>query len=171
MEEMVSEFGQAWRRMGRMGDVSSFALRRLEPAEADAAALVLRMSFDERLPWLAGLHTPDEDRWFVREILFRDCDVWGAFDQKLTGMIAFRMGWVEQLYVLPAHQGKGIGRALLATAKAGNAELRLWTFQRNVGARRFYEAEGFVAIEETDGAGNEASEPDVLYLWQAAATA
>lgn len=135
--------------------------------EADIAAHVLRTSFDDRLPWLAGLHTPDEDRHFVRDHLFATCEVWGAFDPELVGVIAFREGWVEQLYVLPGHQSMGIGQALLATAKAANTELRLWTFQRNLQARRFYMHQGFVAIEETDGQANEEQEPDVLYRWMA----
>ena len=46
--------------------------------------------------------------------------------------------------------------------------LTLWTFQRNLRARRFYEANGFVAVRETDGAGNEEKEPDVLYRWELA---
>jgi putative acetyltransferase len=41
--------------------------------------------------------------------------------------------------------------------------LRLWTFQRNAGARRFYERNGFAAVELTDGLGNEEREPDVRY--------
>jgi hypothetical protein len=47
----------------------------------------------------------------------------------------------------------------------------LWTFQRNAPARRFYEKEGFVAVRETDGSGNEEREPDVLYLWKRAVVA
>jgi GNAT superfamily N-acetyltransferase len=43
--------------------------------------------------------------------------------------------------------------------------LRLWTFQKNEGARRFYERHGFDVVEMTDGAGNEEHEPDVLYAW------
>lgn len=144
-----------------------FTVRKLEVAETDAVAHVLRTSFDERLPWLAGLHTPEEDRQFVREHLFPTCEIWGAFDPGMAGVIAFRTGWVEQLYVLPGHQGKGVGQALLATAKAVNRELRLWTFQSNAGARRFYEARGFVPIDETDGSENEEREPDVLYRWPA----
>jgi len=80
-------------------------------------------------------------------------------------MIAFAPGWVEQLYVLPGWQGRGVGRALLEMAKAENTELRLWTFQRNLEARRFYERRGFIAIDETDGSRNEEREPDVLYRW------
>ena len=41
----------------------------------------------------------------------------------------------------------------------------LWTFQQNLRARRFYERHGFVAVEETDGLGNEERAPDVRYLW------
>jgi mannose-6-phosphate isomerase-like protein (cupin superfamily) len=34
-------------------------------------------------------------------------------------------------------------------------ELSLWTFQRNLVARRFYEQHGFLLVDETDGARNE----------------
>ena len=81
-------------------------LRRLEQDEMDAAARVHRISFDHALPWLAGLHTPEQDRWFYRERIFGTCEVWGAFDGAvMTGIIAFREGWIEQLYVLPDAQG------------------------------------------------------------------
>lgn len=146
-------------------DPTSFTVRKLEVKESDAVAQVLRASFDERLPWLSGLHTPEEDRNFVRAHLFLQCEIWGGFDPDLIGFIAFAPGWVEQLYVLPGHQGRGVGGALLAPAKAANAELRLWTFQRNASARRFYERHSFIAIEETDGSANEEREPDVLYRW------
>lgn len=148
-------------------DVTSFAVRKLEIAESDAVAHVLRASFDERLPWLTGLHSPEDDRAFVRGHLFPACELWGAFGPDLVGIIAIAPGWVEQLYVLPGHQGRGIGAALLGRAKATNAELRLWTFQRNLGARRFYEGQGFLAIDETDGSANEEREPDILYRWTA----
>jgi hypothetical protein len=44
--------------------------------------------------------------------------------------------------------------------------LRLWTFQRNRDARRFYERQGFTLVKETDGSANEEKEPDAMYLWQ-----
>jgi GNAT superfamily N-acetyltransferase len=79
--------------------------------------------------------------------------------------VAFRQGWIDQLYVLPGRQRLGIGGTLIAIAKARWPELQLWTFQRNLSARRFYEANGFVKLRETDGAANEEREPDVLYRW------
>jgi len=43
--------------------------------------------------------------------------------------------------------------------------LRLWTFESNTGAQRFYERHGFVATDRTDGRNNEEGAPDILYVW------
>ena len=138
----------------------------LAAEHADEAARVMRASFDERLPWLAGLHTPDEARRFFRDNLFATDQVHGAFmDGRLVGFIAFREDWIDQLYVLPEAQGRGIGAALLRVAQSSWPQLSLWTFQRNTAARRFYERHGFVSVEETDGHLNEEREPDVRYHW------
>jgi len=140
--------------------------RPLKLDDMDEAAIVLRCSFDQQLPWLAGLHSPDEDRWFFREKLFKENHIWGAVEaRKIVGIIAFSFGWIHQLYILPRFQGQGIGTRLLAIAQVETSQLQLWTFQKNALARQFYEAKGFVAIRQTDGSGNEEKEPDVLYLW------
>jgi len=81
--------------------------------------------------------------------LFATCQLWGYFDnQQLIGIIAFREGWVDQLYVLPSSQRRGIGTALLAIAQGQFPSLSLWTFQRNKAARRFYEKQGFTLAKE-----------------------
>jgi len=171
VKRLVNDDGMLFSMRGMMDKqkdvgVTAFNIRRLQPVDADRVAHVLRISFDDRLPWLAGLHTPEEDRNFVTDHLFQTCALWGVEDGGIFGFIAFKPGWVEQLYILPDRQGRGAGRALLAVAKEASTKLDLWTFQRNMGARRFYEREGFVAIEETDGQGNAEREPDVLYRWQ-----
>jgi GNAT superfamily N-acetyltransferase len=141
-------------------------IARLGLEDMDAAARIHRTAFDDRLPWLSGLHTPDEDRAWFRGHVFETCQVWGAWnDLALAGMMAFREGWIDQLYVLPDAQGQGLGSALLDLAKSAFADLRLWTFQRNAGARRFYDFHGFQAVEFTDGQRNDEKEPDVLYRW------
>ena len=145
---------------------SALVIRQLQLADMDAAASVHRRAFDHALPWLTGLHTPDEDRWFYRGRVFTECHVHGAFEGgALAAIIAFRSDWIDQLYVLPEVQGRGIGSELLQVAKRAVDCLQLWTFQRNLKARRFYEARGFALVEETDGAGNEEKEPDARYLW------
>ena len=141
-------------------------LRLLALTDMGEAAQVHRIAFDRAMPWLVGLHTPDEDSWFYRERVFTTCRVWGRFDDGvLSGIIAFREGWVEQLYVLPAAQGRGVGTELLDVAKRASDQLELWTFERNAPARRFYETRGFALVEQTDGARNEEREPDARYLW------
>ena len=141
-------------------------LRQLVLTDMGAAAQVHRAAFDQAMPRLVGLHTPDEDRWFYRERVFPTCRVWGRFDgDELCGIMAFRDGWIEQLYVLPAAHGRGIGTELLEVAKSASERLELWTFQRNEPARRFYEARGFTLAEQTDGSRNEEKEPDARYVW------
>jgi GNAT superfamily N-acetyltransferase len=85
----------------------------------------------------------------------------------MSGMIAFREGWIEQLYVLPAAQGHGVGTQLLRVAQRAFVSLQVWTFQRNAQARGLYQSHGFVLVEQTDGARNEEKEPDALYRWTA----
>jgi GNAT superfamily N-acetyltransferase len=150
--------------------LTELRLVRLEAGDTAEVARLHRAAFDATLPWLAGLHTPKEDKAYFRDHVYADCELWGAIaGGALLGFIAFREGFIEQLYVLPVAQGRGIGGALLAKAQSSFSRLALWTFQRNLRARRFYEARGFVLVEETDGARNEEKEPDALYLWERAA--
>jgi putative acetyltransferase len=140
-------------------------VRRARAGESDAVAALVRLSKETAMPWLPDLHTPEEDRAFFRERVFAECDVWVAErDGELAGMCAFRPGWVDQLYVHPAHQRRGVGAALLAKAQAANAQLQLWTFQRNTSARQFYASHGFRMVKTTDGRDNEEREPDVLLV-------
>jgi hypothetical protein len=59
-----------------------------------------------------------------------------------------------------------VGHALFEHAKAlRSGGFEFWVFQQNERARRFYEAHGAVAVEFTDGSGNEEETPDVRYRW------
>lgn len=72
--------------------------------------------------------------------------------------------WITQMAVDPALVGQGVGSLLLAQAMRTLAlPIRLYTFQANAGARRFYERHGFHAIAFSDGQANEERCPDVLY--------
>ena len=105
-------------------------LRQLALTDMGAAAQVHRIAFDQAMPRLVGLHTPDEGRWFYRERVFTTCRVWGRFDDDvLSGMIAFHEGWVEQLYVLPVAQGRGVGTELLDVAKRASDRLEAYEEQ------------------------------------------
>ncbi|HEX3700321.1 MAG TPA: GNAT family N-acetyltransferase [Phenylobacterium sp.] len=143
-------------------------LRRATEADAPAIAAVLRTTFRVSLPFLPELHTPEQDLWFVREqMLVRD-EVWvvEAGGGAIAGFVGFREGWIDHLYVHPDWQGRGLGPELLSKPLQYRQARRLWTFQKNARARKFYEDHGFKLIELTDGAGNEEKEPDALYEWR-----
>ncbi len=141
---------------------------RLRPAgrgESDAVAALMRASRTAAMPYLPALHTPDEDRAYVRDHVFAGCDVRVVdLDGEIAGFIAVRAGWIDHLYVRPDRWDCGVGSVLLRSALAGGASLQLWTFQRNERARTFYERFGFRSVRTTPG-DNEEREPDVLYAW------
>lgn len=144
------------------------ALRRAVASDASAIATLFRRS-RAVLSFLPELHTADEDLWFVREVLIEQQLVTLAErDGQLLGFMAEHEGWITQLYLDPDVRRSGVGSLLIAAAKARNAELTLWCFAENAAARAFYEKQGFVVVEETDGAGNEARLPDVRYWWRGA---
>jgi putative acetyltransferase len=150
-----------------MSTPEPIAIRRAGPADCVAIARLFREVRTASLAFLPDLHTPDEDLRFVRDHVFRDCEIWLAGNGEPVGFCAFREGWVDHLYVKPPWQRRGIGSLLLKTAMARYSPLRLWAFQRNVDAIRFYLRHGFHEIERTDGSRNEEHEPDVLLAWPA----
>ena len=135
----------------------------LSSADAAEVAVIIRRSREQAMPWLPDLHTPEEDRAFFAGELARSRG-WGVRrDGALLGAALVADGWLTQLYVSPDWQGRGIGSALLAAARAEAVEpLRLWAFARNVRAQEFYARAGFEEERATDGSGNEEREPDLL---------
>jgi GNAT superfamily N-acetyltransferase len=149
-----------------MRSAMPFKLRRASIADADAIAAVFSPSF-RLLTFLPVLHTVEEDRSFIENVILRDCEVTLAEDE--SGVVAFLAREGEEahlLYVHPDRVGTGAGTQLIEAAKAsGVAALDLWCFQANARARRFYVALGFRAVRFTDGAHNEEKTPDVRYRW------
>jgi GNAT superfamily N-acetyltransferase len=143
-------------------------LIRLRPAtDGDAAAVAALFSASRRLlTFVPELHSVAEDLGFIRDVVMREQSVTLAErDGALLGFIAETPGWVQHLYVAPDALRSGAGSALLNDAQARQDALELWCYAENAQARAFYERHGFVAVESTDGSGNEAKAPDVRYRW------
>ena len=117
-------------------------------------------------PYIPALHTRDQDRKFIAGVVARQ-DVLVADDNGVQGFIAREGTEIDQLYLAQAARGRGMGRALLDEMKTRSAQLELWCFQENTGARRFYERHGFTVDRMTDGAGNQEKRPDIRYVWNA----
>ena len=80
------------------------------------------------------------------------------------------------IYVLPAHQGRGLGRRLLfaaaaAMAAAGRRSWFLWTLRDNPAARGFYERLGGSLVAERTAVVEGTSVQEVGYGWESLADA
>ena len=139
-------------------------IRRATPEDATAIGQVFVRARDG-MTYLPRI--PDEDRPKLGGWIVERHEVWVAEqDGIVTGFIGLEPGYLSHIYVDPSAQNRGIGTALLAHAKALLPDgMQLWVFQRNEGARRLYEREGFRLVELTDGQGNMEQEPDARYEW------
>ncbi|MGH3727135.1 MAG: GNAT family N-acetyltransferase [Micromonosporaceae bacterium] len=143
-------------------------VRRADPRDAAAVAEVWLRSYAAALPTVRRAHSDDEVRAWFRDVVVPSRETWVAVvDGTVAAVMVLHGDWLEQLYVDPPYQGRGIGGDLTTLAKRRcPGGLRLWTFQVNAPAQRFYERHGFLAVERTDGAGNEEREPDIRYVWR-----
>ena len=119
------------------------------------------------MPYLPNLHTTAEIHdWFVRRVNQTPDAFWVVrSEQEIVGYMLLDGPSLDDLYVHPDYQGRGIGSALLEKAKALSPQrLELSTFQQNVRARAFYEARSFQVTGCTDGR-NEEGVPDVQFAW------
>lgn len=145
-------------------------LRRAVADDAVAAADVLLRSRAAALPTVAWPRSDDDVRDYFRDVVVPHRETWvseASSGDGIVGVMVLAGEEVSQLYLLPDWRGHGIGDLFVALAKERSpGGLSLWTFQVNEPAHRFYERHGFVAVEHTDGSGNEEGEPDVRYVWQ-----
>lgn len=119
------------------------------------------------MPWLVSPHDEPATRWWMENVVLAAQRVWVAqSDDGVLGFAAVDGHCLEQLYVDPEAQSRGVGRALLEAVKSRNtAGLMLHVFTRNTRARQFYDAAGFLLVDQSDGSRNEEREPDCTYTW------
>lgn len=144
---------------------------KVRPARADEAAACAEIHILARraMTYLPqDLHSDEETREWMRRVIFAGQEVLVAEgDGRIAGFLSLEGDLVSNLYVRPEAQSGGLGAALLAAAKARRPDgLRLWVFEPNRRAIRFYEREGFRTLERTDGQGNEEKVPDRLMGWE-----
>jgi GNAT superfamily N-acetyltransferase len=144
-----------------------FRCRQATLDDAGGIAAVFSSSL-RLLTFLPMLHTVEEDRQFIENVILKECEVIVA--ESDAGIVSFLARHGEEIRLLYSHPdfiGSGAGSLLLdAVKKSGVAALELWCFQDNERARRFYEERGFRAVRFTDGQDNEEKVPDVRYRWE-----
>jgi ribosomal protein S18 acetylase RimI-like enzyme len=152
-----------------MRGANAFGIRRATPAEAATVARLLHdfnTEFDEPTPSVEVL----TER--VRELIAAGVIVVLLAGEGPDGLAQFRFLrsvwsegldlYLEELYVIPARRGNGIGRALLeatmATGReAGATHIDLNTGETDLAARALYESAGFTNREGGEGG------PTMLY--------
>jgi ribosomal protein S18 acetylase RimI-like enzyme len=147
--------------------------------DAEQVALVFLASRKAFVGFAPLAHGDDDVRAWLANVLIPgggvSVAVAGSSNEGVVGMMAVSqqdgVGWIDQLYLHPSVVGRGIGTRFIKLAKASlGSSIRLYTFQENAGARRFYERHEFRAIAFSDGSDNEEHCPDVLYEWAAPAS-
>jgi GNAT superfamily N-acetyltransferase len=146
-------------------------IRRAAPHDADQIAETFHRSIS-MLTFLPPLHTEEENRRFITEMVPADHEMWVAEeDGRVVGLAAVGAKTLGHIYVHPDYQSRGIGTQLLEQVKALHPDgFTLWTFPHNEGACRFYERHGLHVSARGDGSGNEEGLPDVQYEWSPSAT-
>jgi GNAT superfamily N-acetyltransferase len=130
------------------------SIREARPDEAEALAAIQR---DASLAALAHVFPPERYSFPLDAVRQRWREA--LADPELTALVAEHGGaavgvagcraeWLDGLYVLSAHWGRGIGRelhdvALDRLSTAGSARCHLWVLEHNTRARRFYERLGW----------------------------
>ena len=127
----------------------------IRPARADEYDDIARVWMDS---WVStGLDEPSE--FLLAQLRARIpqevASGWTLFvaddGGKLAGMLALHLPklYLDQLFVAPAHQGRSLGRQLLAFARTHLPdEIHLRCVRENEKAWRWYEREGFVFEKE-----------------------
>lgn len=137
--------------------VTNIILRKATPNDSDFVYSVRKASFkgyvEKTESW-----DEDEQRWlhdrrFAQQD-FRIVNFAGTDVEFFATDLEYGYLKVNQLMVLPEHQGKGVGRVcmLLTMAKASHLGLpvRLRVMKVNPRALAFYQRLGFICVTETD---------------------
>jgi ribosomal protein S18 acetylase RimI-like enzyme len=160
----------------RFNSIRKMDSARLRHATAKDTPRVAGLLIEVRaafMPYAPSVHTDDEVHAWVASHLIPSG---GVVIAETHGTVGAAMhterkrgaSWITQIAVDPHCTRKGVGSMLLAHALRTMAPpVRAYTFQANLGARRFFERHGFIAIAFTDGQTNEERCPDVLYEFRA----
>jgi GNAT superfamily N-acetyltransferase len=146
--------------------------RSATPSDADAVSDVYLRSRRELVACAPLAHSDAAVREWIRCTLIpAGRTTLATVDDRIVGVLAIAersgSGWIDQLYLLPEWVRCGIGTRLVDRARHELAPpIRLYTFQCNQPARRFYERQGFQAVAFGDGSCNEERCPDILYEWR-----
>lgn len=137
--------------------------------DSEAIAILCIASRKKHMSFTQLVHTAAEIHQWMREELIPDQDVLILEENaQIKAMMATSEdesgSWITHLFVEAQNVGRGYGTRLIGKALSDlKRPIRLYVFQENHRARRFYERNGFRAVQFSDGSTNEEKCPDALY--------
>ncbi len=92
-------------------------LRPATAADAPEIADVFLKSRRDALPYLPKVHSDDETRRWIPEVMMIHSEVWVAeLDGKIVGFLSVAGDHLDHLYIRPGYYRQGIGDRLLGIA-------------------------------------------------------
>lgn len=83
---------------------------------------------------------------------------------RILGFIGLNGGYIEGIFVLSEMQSRGIGKQLLDFVKRMKTQLSLSVYEKNAGAVKFYQREGFKIRSE--GIDTDTGEKEYTMMWK-----
>ncbi|MFC5080474.1 putative N-acetyltransferase YjaB [Vibrio thalassae] len=143
-----------------------FTLERFKPKYAKDVVKLWRRAFAQALG-IEPIHSEEAQQYFLTNILPHSHDIWVVLtieSQRPIAFMAIDRKEINQLYVAPEFQRKGIGRLLVEEAQSRSlGELSLRTFQINQSACNFYRRLGF--SEHAGNSDNAEGLEDLVFRW------
>jgi GNAT superfamily N-acetyltransferase len=123
--------------------------RELVELDIEAIARVHRQTCLIAYAFMNWSYSEDEvRRWYAEKFKIWDWGMVAADDEGVAAFIACTGDHLDQLFIDPGRQRRGIGTFLLKAAMGKALPVRtLNVFEQNIAARRFYERHGFHEIE------------------------
>jgi ribosomal protein S18 acetylase RimI-like enzyme len=106
------------------------------------------------------LRTPTEELAFLTETSKRCAITVAVLGSHIIGFTAMNGDYMEQLFVLPDYQGKGVGSMLLGQEQKSRKYMHLAVIRANVNAIKFYTSHGFVFTHD------EPNSNAARYVWK-----
>ncbi|MEP2922221.1 GNAT family N-acetyltransferase [Sulfitobacter sp.] len=140
----------------------------IRPARVlDASKLAdILAAANAQFDWLPDLYTSAEELNLIDDMIGSGWVKVAVVDDVVVGWIARKGTEIHALCLRPDMQGKGVAAGLMRDAQRLAKKLGLWSYQANDHATDFYGKAGFVEIQRTDGAGNDAHLPDIRFEWR-----
>ncbi|ERB55774.1 acetyltransferase [Rhodococcus sp. P27] len=113
-------------------------IRRYLPSDEDVVVDLWSRAAREAHPFLTGEGTGEREQK-MREVYLIQADNWVAeHNSEVVGLLGMIGSEIGGLFVAPASQGLGVGRALVEHATTMHGEVTLEVYTLNDRARRFY---------------------------------